>query len=57
LKEEAFSIAENFKDYPTLVQLSLKTSNSHQRTKAYISKFGYDFAVVFYQHLLDKGIF
>ena len=57
LNEEAFSLAETFKDFTTLVQLALSASNKNQRTKDYISKFGYDFAVVLYRTLLDKRSF
>ncbi|BEI95350.1 hypothetical protein CcaverHIS631_0102990 [Cutaneotrichosporon cavernicola] len=51
--EEAYSLAEQFRDFPTLVYLCEK-SGDDGRTQAYIERFGNDFAFELYQWYIDQ---
>ncbi|GMK59789.1 hypothetical protein CspeluHIS016_0900060 [Cutaneotrichosporon spelunceum] len=51
--EEAYSLAEQFRDYSTLVYLCEK-SGDDGRTQAYIERFGNDFTFELYQWYIDQ---
>lgn len=51
--DEAYSLAEQFRDYPTLVYLC-ESSGDSARTQAYIERFGNDFAFELYQWYIER---
>jgi nuclear pore complex protein Nup133 len=57
---EAFELAENHFDYPSLVWLCYTTpagqdANRQARVETYIERYGEDFAFVLYQWFIDNG--
>jgi hypothetical protein len=55
MEDQAFELAENFEEFESLVQLTLKNKSKEFRIKSYIEKFGREFAMILYRNLLDKS--
>ncbi len=51
--DQAYELAEQFRDFPTLVYLCEKSGDAG-RTQAYIERFGNDFAFELYQWYIDQ---
>lgn len=52
--DEAYSLAEQFRDFPTLVYLC-ESSADGVRVQGYIERFGNDFAFELYQWYIQNG--
>jgi hypothetical protein len=55
LNEEAFTLAESFKDLNTLVDLTLTHANVDLRIKKYMGMFEESFAVILFQTYINNG--
>jgi hypothetical protein len=54
--EEAFVLAETFKEMETLVQLTMSLSDRIIKIKSYLVRFGEPFAIILFQSYHSKGL-
>lgn len=57
MEDEAFTLAENFEEFETLVKLTLSNKSKDYRIKSYMERFDRKFAMILFQSLLDKSTF
>jgi nuclear pore complex protein Nup133 len=54
--DAAFHLCEKYRDFATLVDLTLKDTDKKKRIDDYVSRFQNDFSFVLFRHYLEKGM-
>jgi hypothetical protein len=56
-KTNAFLIAEKYRDFEILCDLSVKDANKSSRLEDYLNRYSFDFAHVLYTMYMDQGLY